>query len=94
MITIFSDFCQFSAKKICIVLKTQRYDKMFAKTSSGLSKNAIFCHKFCETVLKIVTLVPEPSLSVSTLLKRCRIQPLVSADSISNTLTDIAESSF
>jgi hypothetical protein len=28
------------------------------------------------------------------LLKRCRIQPLVSADSISNTLTDIAESSF
>jgi hypothetical protein len=54
VITICCDFCQFSAKKTCRVLKNQCYDQFFAKTSSSLIKNAnIFAKFFCETILKI-----------------------------------------
>jgi hypothetical protein len=46
MITIFRDFCQFSAKKIGVFLKNNCYDKIFAKISCILSKNANFFAKF------------------------------------------------
>jgi hypothetical protein len=45
MITIFCDFCQFSAKKLCVFLKNQCYAQIFAKNSSSLSKKAIFHRK-------------------------------------------------
>jgi hypothetical protein len=52
MITI---FCE----KIGVILKSQSYDQIFAKTSSGLSKNVnIFTKFFGENILKITTSVP------------------------------------
>jgi hypothetical protein len=51
MITIFWDFCLFSAKKISVFLKNQCYDQIFAKTSSSLSKKAnIFAKYFGENI--------------------------------------------
>jgi GH18 family chitinase len=38
MITIFCDFCQFSAKKLAFFSKTNVMITIFAKTSSSLSK--------------------------------------------------------
>jgi hypothetical protein len=38
MITIFCDFCLFSAKNFGVFLKNQCYDSFFAKISSSLSK--------------------------------------------------------
>jgi hypothetical protein len=40
MITIFGDFCQFSAKKIGVFLKNHRHDQMFAKASNTLRKKS------------------------------------------------------
>jgi hypothetical protein len=38
MITIFCDFCQFSAKNLAFFAKSNVMITIFAKTSSGLSK--------------------------------------------------------
>jgi hypothetical protein len=46
MITIFSYFCQISAKKWAFFLQNQCYDLIFAKTSSSLNKNANIFAKF------------------------------------------------
>jgi hypothetical protein len=46
MITIFSDFCRFSAEKNGIFLKNQCSEQIFAKTSSSLSKKRQFFATF------------------------------------------------
>jgi NAD(P)-dependent dehydrogenase (short-subunit alcohol dehydrogenase family) len=46
MITIFCDFCQFSAKKSAFFSKPC-YEQIFAKTNSSLSKKVIFSPIFC-----------------------------------------------
>jgi hypothetical protein len=46
MITLFCDFCQFSAKKIGVFLKNQYYDQIFAKTSCSLSKKRQYFRYF------------------------------------------------
>jgi hypothetical protein len=38
MVTVFSDFCQFSAKKIGVSLRNQCYDQFISKTGCSLSK--------------------------------------------------------
>jgi hypothetical protein len=60
MMTIFCDFCQFSAKKLAFFSKTNVMITIFAKTSISLSKkNAkIFAKFFGENILKIITSVP------------------------------------
>jgi hypothetical protein len=60
MITIFCDFCQFSAKKLAFFSKTNVMITIFAKTSRSLSKkNAnFFANFFVENILKIITSVP------------------------------------
>jgi hypothetical protein len=65
MITIFGDFSQFLAKKWCLSQKTNAMIKyVFAKSGSGLSKNAnIFVKFFGENILRIVTSVPRPRVS-------------------------------
>jgi hypothetical protein len=51
MITIFCDFCQFSAKQFAFFSKTKCYDQIFAKSSSSLSKIAnIFANFFGENI--------------------------------------------
>jgi hypothetical protein len=46
MITIFSDFCQFSAQTLPFFLKKQCNDQLFAKICSNLSKNTFFGQTF------------------------------------------------
>jgi hypothetical protein len=58
MITIFCDFCQFSAKKLCVFLKNQCYAQIFAKNSSSLSKKAIFHRKIRRKYLKNHNICP------------------------------------
>jgi hypothetical protein len=46
MITIFCDFCHFSAKKLAFFSKINVMITIFAKTSSSLCKNANIFAKF------------------------------------------------
>jgi hypothetical protein len=63
MITIFCDFCQFSAKKLAFFLKTNVLIKFLQKSSSSLSKNAnIFAKFFGDNIFKIITPVPDQVL--------------------------------
>jgi hypothetical protein len=55
VITIFGDFCQFSAKKWAFFLEKQYYDSVVVKTSSILNQNA---HFLGESFLRIVASVP------------------------------------
>jgi hypothetical protein len=58
MITIFCDFCQFSAKKWRF-LKNQYYDQIFGIIWLCYeSKTPIFSQFFGENILKIITSVP------------------------------------
>jgi hypothetical protein len=51
MVTIFCNFCQFSAKKLAFFSKTNVMITIFAKTSSCLSKKAnIFAKFFVENI--------------------------------------------
>jgi hypothetical protein len=59
MITIFCNFCQFSARKIGVFLKCQ-YGKVFAKIDSSLSKTMPL---FVKNIFKMITSVPVSSLS-------------------------------
>jgi hypothetical protein len=59
LITIFCDFCQYSAKKLAFFLNNQRYDQLFSKFSFVLSqKLQFFANFFAEKILKIITSVP------------------------------------
>jgi hypothetical protein len=66
MITIFCDFCQYSAKQLALFSKTnvmitfkKCYDHILAKSSSSLSKKRHYvCHFFVENIFKIITSVP------------------------------------
>jgi hypothetical protein len=60
MITIFCDFCLFSAKKLAFFSKTNVMITIFPKTISSLSKKRqFFAAKFFgENILKIITSVP------------------------------------
>jgi hypothetical protein len=59
-VTIFCDFCQFSAKKLAFILKNQCYDHFFyLNLALFWVKNANFFAKFFgENILKIITSVP------------------------------------
>jgi hypothetical protein len=81
MITIFCDFCQFSAKKMAFS-QNQCYDEIFATTSSSSRKNAnIFGKSFGENISKIILSVPSWELcnfclSIRTLVITCIGLPL------------------
>jgi hypothetical protein len=69
MITIFCDFCQFSAKKMSFFSKTNVMITIFAKTNRSLSKKRqIFLYFFGENILKIITSVPGAFWKMSTFL--------------------------
>jgi hypothetical protein len=56
MITIFCDFCRFSAKKVAVFLKNKCYDQNFASFSFVSSqKRQFFVKFFGENILKIIT---------------------------------------
>jgi hypothetical protein len=55
MVTIFSDFSQFSATKLALFKKKHWRDHFFASTSSILSQKRQF---FGENIFKITTSVP------------------------------------
>jgi hypothetical protein len=75
MITMFCDFCQFSAKIIGVFLKNQCYDHIFAKTSSSLSKNGnIFAKFFSENIFKIITSVTGFTISFGN-FQACPLHP-------------------
>jgi hypothetical protein len=60
MITIFKDFCQFSAKKLAFFLKNRCCAQILAKTGSSLSKNGKFCANFFgENILKAISSLPD-----------------------------------
>jgi hypothetical protein len=59
MITIFSDFCLFSAKKLAFFSKTNVMINFFSKFGFVLSqKRQFFAKFFGENILKIITSVP------------------------------------
>jgi hypothetical protein len=59
MITIFCDFCQFSAKILAFFSKTNAMIKFLQKVAAVWTKNAnIFCKFFGENISKITTSVP------------------------------------
>jgi hypothetical protein len=59
MMTIFCDFCRFSAKNLAFFSKTNVMIKFLPKSSNSLSKKAnIFAKNFGENILKIITSVP------------------------------------
>jgi hypothetical protein len=71
MITIFSDFCKFSAKNLALFSKTNVMITIFAKTSSSLSKIAnIFAKFYGEHIFKIITSVPGDGQLFLTTLKK------------------------
>jgi hypothetical protein len=60
MITIFLRFLTIFGEKICVFLKNQCYDQIFAKASRCLSKSAnIFAKFFGENISKIITSIPD-----------------------------------
>jgi hypothetical protein len=60
MITIFCDFCQFSAKKLVFISKTNVMIKFFKKFALFCVTNAnLFAEFFGENILKIITSVPD-----------------------------------
>jgi hypothetical protein len=62
MITIFCDFCQFSAKKLAFFSKTNFMITIFLAVPS-LSKNAnILAKYFGENIFEIITSVPDVSV--------------------------------
>jgi hypothetical protein len=59
MITIFCDFCQFSAKKLAFFPKTNVMIKYLHYLALFRVKNAkIFAIFFCQNIFKIITSVP------------------------------------
>jgi hypothetical protein len=59
MITIFCDFCQFSAKKLAFFSKTNVMIKFWQKLAEVWAKTSnIFAKFFVENILNIITSVP------------------------------------
>jgi hypothetical protein len=66
MITIFCDFCQFSAKKLAFFSKTNVMTTIFQKLAVAFAKNSnIFANFFGENILKNHNIGPGSSGVVS-----------------------------
>jgi hypothetical protein len=88
MITIFGDFCQFSAKKMAFFSKTNVMIKILHNLALPRVKNAnFFAIFFGENIFKIITLAP----GVSPARPRCRSR--ARATSASSTSAGGADSS-
>jgi hypothetical protein len=88
MITIFCDFCQFSAQKIDVFLKKHCYDQFFSsKFGFIVSQKRHFLLNFSAKIfLKIITSVPGSLVQVGGLFSRPSPlivqKPLIPRDSI------------